>query len=245
MRSLASRAGNWTFVAEAPGFQSQFNEMNIMRTQTPNPPLIFSLQKAVVRPSAAVEGLSSKDLQRQLAAAEVLFNQQKFEEAVVIYRGILEAAPSLAVVNLQIGAAYRSIKQYDQAIGAYTALLSADPGNAKAAVGAAMADLEKGDEQAAERLLMTAAETSTDRDVFYQLAELKTRKNQTDEAMKWYRKAADADASWGKPLFKLGSIARSRGDRQTAVDTMARVIAVDPTSPEAAQAKVVLNELKQ
>src|SRR6187200_389423 len=31
--------GEWSFMAEAPGFQSQFAELNIVRTGTPQPPL--------------------------------------------------------------------------------------------------------------------------------------------------------------------------------------------------------------
>ena len=62
--------------------------------------------------------------------------------------------------------------------------------------------------------------------------------------MTWYQKAADADASWGKPLYKLGTMAMSRGDSAAAAKAMTQVIAVDPTSPEAAQAKAALERLK-
>ena len=68
--------------------------------------------------------------------------------------------------------------------------------------------------QAAERTLTQAAATPlSSRDVFYNLAEIKLAKNQTDEAVLLYQKAADADTSWGKPLFKLGTIAMNKGDK--------------------------------
>ena len=69
--------GEWAFTAEAPGFQPQFTEINIVRTGTPLPPLVFSLPKAIVRPPAGVEGVTAKDLQQQLAQADALFKQQK------------------------------------------------------------------------------------------------------------------------------------------------------------------------
>ena len=237
--------GEWSFTAEAPGFQAQFAELNIQRTGTPQPPLTFTLRKAVVRPPAGIEGVAAKDLQQQLAAANALFTQQKFEDAVGIYRTILSSAPSLAVVNLQIGAAYRNLKEYDKAIAAYNVLLAAEPENQSAILGVALANMDKGDVQAAERTLTQAAATPlSSRDVFYHLAEIKVAKNQTDEAVLLYQKAADADTSWGKPLFKLGTIAMKKGDKQAALKAMAQVMAIDPSSPEAAQAKTAVEQLK-
>jgi predicted Zn-dependent protease len=237
--------GDWSFTAEAPGFQAQFSDLSIQRIGTPNPPLTFTLQKAVIRPAAGVEGVSAKDLQQQLAAADALYQQQKFEDAVGIYRAILAGSPSLAVVNLQIAAAYRNMKQYDNAIAAYNDLLKAEPENQKAVIGVAMTNVDKGDVQAAEQALTRAADAPpSSRDVFYNLAEIKVARNQPDEAARLYQRAADADSSWGKPLFKLGTMAMNRGDKVAAAKAMSQVIAVDPTSPEAAQARTALEQLK-
>ena len=38
--------GEWMFTAEAPGFQAQFTELNIVRTGTPLPPLVFAMPNA-------------------------------------------------------------------------------------------------------------------------------------------------------------------------------------------------------
>jgi len=207
--------GEWMFTAQAPGFQPQFTELNIQRTGTPLPPLVFVLPKAIVRPPAGVEGLTARDLQQQLASANGLFEQQKYEEAIGIYRSILRLAPSLSVVNLQIGAAYRNMKEYDKAIAAYNELLNAEPENGKAAVGIAMANLEKGDAQAAEQVLtLAAAGPGSNRDVLFSLGELKRSKNQLDEAIGWYEKAIAADNSWGKPLYRLGTLAMDKGDKE-------------------------------
>ncbi len=238
--------GEWMFTAEAPGFQSQFTELNIVRTGTPLPPIVFAMPKAVVRPPARVAGLTAKDLQQQLGAADALFQQQKFEDAVGIYRSILRGAPSLSVVQLQIGAAYRSLKDYDKAIAAYNELIKAEPENAKAQLGLAMASMEKGDAQAAEQgLTRAAAGPGSNRDVFYSLGEIKSAKNQTDEAIGWYQKAAAADTSWGKPLYRLGTLAMNNGDKDGALKAMSQVVAVDPTSPEAEQARTAIEQLKK
>ena len=71
---------------------------------------------------------------------------------------IMAKAPALSVINLQIAAAYRNKKDYDNAIAAYNDLLKADPNNDKAIVGIGMTNLEKGDLKAAEDTLTKAAE---------------------------------------------------------------------------------------
>ncbi len=109
-----------------------------------------------------------------------------------------------------------------------------------------MANMEKGDPQAAEQVLARAAAgPGSNRDVFYSLGEIKSAKNQTDEAIGWYQKAAAADTSWGKPLYRLGTLAMNKGDKDAALKAMSQVLAVDPMSPEAAQARTAIEQLKK
>src|SRR3954463_9960174 len=154
-------------------------------------------------------------------------------------------SPSLSVINLQIAAAYRNKKEYDNAIAAYNELLKADPNNDRAKVGLGMTNLEKGDLAAADETLSTAAQgPQPSREVFYNLGEVKFAKGQTEDAAKWYQKAADLDPTWGKPVFKLALVAINKGDKDTAKKLLDKVIQVDPSSPEATQAKAVLEQLK-
>jgi Flp pilus assembly protein TadD len=155
-------------------------------------------------------------------------------------------APALSVVNLQIGAAYRSKKDYDAAISAYNTLLSVDPTNEKAAVGIGMTNLERGDMKTAEATLLKAAERrAAGREVFYSLGEVNIAEGRPDEAVKWFEKASAADPSWGKPLYRLGMLAVHTGDKQNATRQLDRVIAVDPISPEAALARAALDQLSK
>jgi len=155
-------------------------------------------------------------------------------------------APALSVINLQIAAAYRNKKEYDNAINAYNDLLKVDPNNDKAIVGIGMTNLEKGDLKAAEDTLTKAAgNPKATREVFYNLGEVKFSNGQTDEAASWYQKASDLDPSWGKPIFKLALVQLNKGDKDGTIKMMEKVITSDPTSPEAAQAKTVIEQLKK
>lgn len=242
---IGLRGGMWTFSAQAPGYAPESGKLNVGTIGTPNPPLTFTLKKGGP-PVGGAGGIAGKDLQAELAAADADYNGGKYNDAITKYRAIMTKAPALSVINLQIAAAYRNKKEYDNAITAYNDLLKADPNNEKAIVGVGMTNLEKGDLKAAEETLGKAAASPTaSREVFYNLGEVKFAQGQADEAATWYQKAADADKTWGKPLFKLGLVALNKGDKDTTVKMMEKVIEVDPTSPDAAQAKAIIEQLKK
>jgi Flp pilus assembly protein TadD len=243
---IGLKTGSWTFSAQAPGFAPETGKMNVQTIGAPNPPLTFTLKKGGGGPTSALGSTAAKDLQADLATADLLFNSQKWDEAITAYRAIMAKAPALSVINLQIAAAYRNKKDYDGAIAAYNELLKIDPNNDKAKVGIGMTNLEKGDLVAAEETLQRAADSpSPTREVFYNLGEVKFAKGDTDGAAKWYQKAVDTDATWGKPLFKLALVQLNKGDKEATIKGMEKVIAVDPMSQEAAQAKAVIEQLKK
>src|SRR4051812_23867814 len=243
---IGLKTGQWTFTAQAPNFSPEAGKLNVQTIGAPNPPLTFTMKKGGGAPAGALGGLAAKDLQTDLAAADQLYNAQKWDDAIAAYRAIMAKAPSLSVINLQVAAAYRNKKDYDGAIATYNELLKTDPNNDKAIVGVGMTNLEKGDLKAAEETLTKAAQgPAPTREVFYNLGEVKFSKGATDEAAQWYQKAAELDPSWGKPLFKLALVQLNKGDKDATVKALEKVIAVDPTSQEAAQAKAVIEQLKK
>jgi Flp pilus assembly protein TadD len=226
---IGLKSGSWTFTAQAPGFGPESGKLQVQTIGAPNPPLTFTLKKGAGGAAAgALGGLAAKDLQSELATADQLYNTQKFDEAIAMYRGIMAKAPSLSVINLQIAAAYRNKKEYDNAIAAYADLLKVDPGNDKAIIGIGMTNLEKGDLKAAEETLTKAAENSrATREVFYNLGEVKFSKGDTEAAGKNYQRAAEMDPTWMKPVFKLALVAYNKQDMGTAKALMEKV-ASDP-----------------
>ena len=243
---IGLRTGEWSFLVQAPGFAPEGTRMRVQSVGMPNPPLEFKLRKNPSAPPSALGAVAAKDLQQELASADQLYNSQQWDHAIASYRAILARAPALSVIDLQIAAAYRNKKEYDNAIAAYNELLTADPSNDKAKIGIGMAYLEKGDIPAAEATLSKAAEgPNPTREVFYNLGEVKFAKGDVDEASKWYSKAAELDPSWGKPLFKLALVQLNKGDKTATLGALQKVIAADPTSPEATQAKTVIDQLKK
>ena len=77
-------------------------------------------------------GLTARELVESLEEAEGLFDRGEYDDAIDAYRSILERAPALTSLSLQIGHAFREKQEPDQALAAYRTVLDADPSNAEA-----------------------------------------------------------------------------------------------------------------
>jgi tetratricopeptide (TPR) repeat protein len=234
--------GSWTFAASAEGYLPVEQRMPISYLR-PNPSVTFTLSKGT--PGIPV-GTSAKELQGELAAADALMANKQWDEAIAAYKALLAKAPILSMVNLQVAQAYRQKKDYDNAIAAYQEVLKTEPGLERVIVELGNTYLQKGDlDKAAVTLEAAANNPSASRELFYNLGEVYFAKAQMDEAVAAYQKAVDKDATWVKPLFKIGLVALNKGDKAGAIAGMEKVIAADPASPEAAQAKDLIEQLKK
>jgi len=256
----SDKAGRWVKVGlqsgwyqcvwAAPGFISDTARWSIGGAASKFADIVVTMIKGVsssdplltsgLTPSAA------KELQADLKAADELFNLKDWDGAIEKYKGILVKVPALSIIHLQIAQCQRMKKDYDGAIASYNELLKTDPVNERAKIGIGITHLEKGDLKAADETLTEAAGlAAATREVFYNLGEVKFAKGEADEAAKWYQRAIDADPSWGKPLFKLGLVALNKGDKDGAIKMFEKVLVADPMSPEAGQAKAVIEQLKK
>jgi Tfp pilus assembly protein PilF len=240
---IGLRPGTWQFTAAAPAYFGDRGSMQI-RVGTPNPPIVFALKKSGAPNGGVLGNIQSKDLQNDLLAADLLFNQRKYDESIAAYRAVMERAPTLSVINLQIGNAFFNKKDYESAVAAYSDLLKVDPNNAKGVVGIAKAELARGDADAAEAALKKAADNpaAVSREIYDGIGEIEYNRNNIDEAAKWYKKASDLDPSWGKAWYRLGLCAQKKGDTANATTYFKKVLAVDPVSVEAAMAKATLDQ---
>ena len=242
---IGLRSGEWRFIAQAPGYAPEGGLLNV-RSASQNVPVTFELKHSGVAFFGALGGIIGTELQEDLAAADALYSQKKWDAAIAAYRVILNRAPVLTAVNLQIGAAFRSKQDYDAALAAYNDILRAEPGNDHARIEMAMTALERGDARTAEETLLKAAgEPAAPREVFYALGEVKLAANDAAAANSWFEKASATDPFWAKPLVKLGEAAMKKGDNAGAARLLARAVEVDPTSPDAAVAKTALESLKK
>lgn len=251
---IGLRSGPWKFTAEAPGFAPQTGgPVNVRTIGAPNPPLEFTLAPGV---AAGPAGLS-KEVQAELKTADDLRNGGQFDQAIAAYQGVKAKNPSLTMINMVIAGTYRQKgskeadkgarqASFDQAIAAYQEMLKTDPGNDRAKIEIGMTHMQSGNLDAAEQALEPLAQsTSANREVFYNLGEIKFSKGDAAGAEALFNRAAEVDPSWQRPKLKLGLIAFSKGDKDGAIKIFEGVVAADPNAPEAAEANAFLKELKK
>ncbi|MDO8836222.1 MAG: tetratricopeptide repeat protein [Vicinamibacterales bacterium] len=239
---IGMQAGQWTFTASADGYLPVDTRTPIAYLRA-NPPIEFKLAKAT---PGMVAGGAAKELQGELKAADALMANRQWDEAIAAYKAILVKAPALSLLNLQVAQAYRAKKDFDNAIATYEDVLKTEPSLERVYVELGNVYMQKGDfDKAAATLEKAASTLSAGREVFYNLGEVYFSKGQMDEATKHFQTAAERDATWPKPVFKLGLVALNKGDKAGAITMMEKVLALDPNSPEAAQAKTMIEQLKK
>jgi Flp pilus assembly protein TadD len=239
---IGLRAGIWTFKASARGFRGSSGSGRV-RAVGINSPIEFRLSK--VHPTAVLARASGRALQEELAAADTLLAAGRYDEAVEAYQQILDRAPALVAINLQIGRAFRMKRDYDRALLAFQQVLRTDATNQTARLEIGLTQLDQGELDAAETTLTAAAEGSAPgREVLYGLGEVKFAKNQPDDAVGCYEKAAALDPHWARPHVRLGILAVNRGDTAAAIRHFERAIALEPESLDAAQARTFLDQIK-
>lgn len=134
---IGLRIGTYTFLVEAPGFLPVEAPATV-RTAA-SAPLVFTL----ARDPGPIPGSLPANIQAQVAAANMLREQGRLDQAISAYREIQARNPKLTSVHLVIGHLYRvkaereadpAARQalLDRAIDAYTALLAVDATNERA-----------------------------------------------------------------------------------------------------------------
>ena len=134
---IGMRVGTYTFVVDAPGFVPQRGE-GLVRTVTA-PPIVFTLE----REPGLTPGSLPSNIQAQIAAANMLRDQGRLDQAISTYQEIRTRYANLTSLNLVIGATYRRKAALetnaparraalDRAIECYTELLKSDPEDQRA-----------------------------------------------------------------------------------------------------------------
>src|SRR5262245_60691279 len=98
---VGMRIGTYTFVVDAPGFVAMKGD-GIVRTSATQP-IAFVLE----REPGMTPGALPSNIQAQIAAANMLREQGRLDQAINTYQEIRTRYASLTSLNLVIGATYR------------------------------------------------------------------------------------------------------------------------------------------
>jgi Flp pilus assembly protein TadD len=239
---IGMKSGTWKITASAPGFQPSGGQVPIRTIGQPNPPVDFVL---VPGATSAAAGLP-KEIVAEVEAAEAKFTAKDYDGAISAYQAILGKAPKLTRLNVAIARAYRAKKDYKGAAEWYEKALAADPNDTSGLTELAMMYMEQGQlDTAREKLLAVAENTGATREVFYSLGEIERARDKSEDAGKWYQRAADADANWAKPYIGLALVAIQKGDIPDAIKHLEKATATGSDPADQATAKAMLDQLKK
>jgi hypothetical protein len=134
---IGLRSGTWKFVAEAPG-HLKVEATSIARVAN-NPPLNFTL----ARDPGPIPNALAVNVQQQVAAANTLRDEGRYDQALAAYQDIRAKNPKLSHIGLVIAGLHRerAAKEanpaarkalLDLAISSYDDVLKNDAGNERA-----------------------------------------------------------------------------------------------------------------
>jgi tetratricopeptide (TPR) repeat protein len=124
---LGLRRGIWKFTVKAPGYDEVSAPASI-QTLRANPPMTFTLARTPESDRPMALGRTDlASLQSKLDVAASFAKRGLYEEAIAAYEGVLQAAPALSAVQLQLGWIYEQKKDTAKAIEAYERVIEASP----------------------------------------------------------------------------------------------------------------------
>lgn len=240
---IGLRAGAWRFTASAEGFEESTATGRIEPIAT-SPTLEFTLARDGDDDTGA-PGAPANAVETEVALAEQLMSEGKFEEAVAAFETAVSHAPAAMALKVRLGQALRAARELDRAVAVLESVPDEDAACPDARRELGLAWFDKGDVERADAVLTrAAAERGAGRDLFFALGEVKLARALAREAVTWYEKAAAADPAWPRPLLKLGLVAANAGDREAAARYLERVLALAPDSLEAKQAGAILAQFR-
>src|SRR3954454_15977027 len=122
---VVSRSGDWMLTFEAPGFNPTTLPASVRLGGIP-PNLDVKLERHEnPEASGVMAGIDIRQLTSQLTTAAAMLDEGLYDQAIAAYRDIRTKAPSLTLVNLQLGNAYLMKKAYPEAESAFQDILKA------------------------------------------------------------------------------------------------------------------------
>ena len=165
--------------------------------------------------------------------AEALLRQQRHEEALERYRGVLEINPENVAAHAGIGYALFHLKRYEEAIDSLARSVSLRPESPAAAdrhvvIGQASMELGR-EEAAAEHYARALALDARNTKALDSLAVLRFRQQRHEEALHLYRAMIDIGEANAQLHANVGAVLYQLGRPEEALRSLERARALDPT----------------
>lgn len=232
------RGGGYNLDFIKAGYEPRSISTSIQE-RTDNAPVEITLKKA--------EGLIITDeLKAELEAANKLYEEKRFEEAIELYEELLAENPDVYVLFKNIGNCRFELQQYDLAEAAYRKVLEKEPANSDILllIGNCYANRGRADEAMAwyNRIEF---EKIADPTVLYNIGTSFTKQAKYEDALKYYKRSVEVQKDFLDGLYQLGLTYLTLGKNAEAITPFEDYLKIDPDSGRAEQVRGFLEFLKK
>lgn len=254
--ALGLSGGSWNVDVQAEGFLNRATSVELSELSR-IPPMKIELEAAPPPPPPVQEqapaaeivqvgGVEvSAEIAQALEAANVFMKEQKWKEAAAEYEKGVAVLPSNMSLKFALSRAYYGAGEIDKAIGQLKAVHTADTGNMTAATLLADMLLEKGSVDEAKTLLASMPPGAiSDPNTIINFGIRYINLNQPEDAWKHFNEAVAVSPDLAAAYYyravaslQLKKMADARAD-------LKKVIEMGPDSPEAKDAKELLDQMK-
>jgi len=239
--------GRCNIIVVADGFLPNTQQFSVSQLNR-NPPVNIVLQidlekKARLKDDVAVG---------QLEQGNNLFNERKYQEALVVFNQFTVDNPAIYQIYLNIGDCYREMQDYKTAIQNYETSIEKAKANTDAVIQAKGLSsigevyLRQNDFKTSQEYFKKSLELNPKDEVLaYNVAEIYFNNQKVDDAITYYILATQIKPDWGTPFLKLGYAYLNKADYDKAIDSFGKFLLVEPNSDQAPVVQAVIDSLKK
>ena len=232
--------------ASAPGYQSAAVECDIKQLDR-NPVITLTLKKlnSIDRPPGIDK--ASLDL---IDRGNQLYNDKKFDEALVVFQELLAKYPTIYQIKMSIGDCYREKGEYDKALAIYTEaadtaladVVSGKEMRAKSLARIGECYIKKGDLETAQSYFKQSIETFPENEVLaYNVGEIYFSNEKLDEAINYFTIATQIKPDWSDAHYKLGLAYLKKGENEKAQQSLKKFLELEPNTERSTSVKNILD----
>jgi tetratricopeptide (TPR) repeat protein len=237
--AIGIKGGTWYVDFESAGYLTKKISIQVEDYNKPNPQVEVKLVKA--------KGLTvSDEVKADFLKGNKLFDEEKYEDAIAVFEGILEKFPEAYIINISIGNSYFRMEKYDEAEKSYQKVLEKDPNNALALVGMGNCYLNTGNnDKALEYYSKVEFEKIDDPTVLYNVGTILYNNSKLEESLNYYKRAVELQENFLDARYQLGLAYLALGNNQEALKEFENHLKGDPNSERASRVKGFIEYLKK
>lgn len=242
--------GGWRVTASADGYYTAYVDIYIRQLEK-MAKITLTLKKIEQSDKPTIENEASLNL---IEKANQLYEERKYNEALVSFEQFLEKNPDAYQVHLSIGDCYREKEELDKAIEEYNRVLEQAKNDdlmgkkmaAKALAGIGECYMRKEDFEEAQNFFKQSIENYPGNEILaYNVGEIYFSNQKIDEAIHYFELAIQIRPEWSDPYLKLGYAYLNKADNVKAIENFEKFLKLEPDSERSLSVKNIIDYLKK